>query len=112
MPEHVHLLVGEPQRATLGVPLQVVKQQSSKRLTPVGESQFWQRRYYDFNVFTEAKVIEKFKYMHQNPVQRGLTNGPEDWQWSSFCHYATGNPGTVEIESEWTAYRRDLKPRT
>jgi putative transposase len=70
---------------------------------PVAETQFWQRRYYDFNVFTEAKVVEKLKYMHRNPVQRGLTSKPEDWLWSSFCHYATGNPGTVEIESEWTA---------
>ena len=31
---------------------------------------------------------------------------PEDWKWSSFGHYQTGIPGTVEIESEWTALRR------
>ena len=32
---------------------------------------------------------------------------PEGWQWSSFRHYATGTEGRVEIESEWTARKRD-----
>jgi putative transposase len=32
---------------------------------------------------------------------------PEDWPWSSFSHYATGEMGTVEIESEWTARTRE-----
>jgi hypothetical protein len=32
---------------------------------------------------------------------------PEDWEWSSFRHYATGCEGRVEIESEWTARRRE-----
>ena len=27
---------------------------------------------------------------------------PEDWEWSSFRHYASGVEGVVEIESEWT----------
>ncbi len=45
--------------------------------------------------------------MHRNPVQRGLVERPEDWRWSSFRHYATGCEGTVEIESEWTARRRE-----
>jgi putative transposase len=32
---------------------------------------------------------------------------PEQYPWSSYNHYATGNCGTVEIESEWTARRRE-----
>jgi putative transposase len=68
---------------------------------------FWQARYYDFNVFTERKHIEKLRYIHRNPVKRGLVERPEDWQWSSFRHYATGERGTVEIESIWTAALRE-----
>jgi putative transposase len=45
--------------------------------------------------------------MHRNPVRRGLAAKPEDWPWSSFRHYATGAEGTVEIESFWTAYKRE-----
>jgi len=68
--------------------------------------QFWQRRYYDFNVWSEEKRVEKLRYMHRNPVTRGLVTKPEDWLWSSYRHYATGQTGVVEIESQWTAFRR------
>jgi hypothetical protein len=32
---------------------------------------------------------------------------PEDWPWSSFNHWATGDAGRVEIESHWTWTRRE-----
>ena len=32
---------------------------------------------------------------------------PEDWLWRSFRHYLTGEDGIVEIESHWTAKRRE-----
>jgi hypothetical protein len=69
------------------------------------------RRYYDFVVPSEAKRIEKLRYMHRNPVQRGLAGDPSGWRWSSFRHYATDVPGTVEIESEWTAPWREQQVR-
>ena len=50
--------------------------------------------------------MEKLRYMHRNPVVRGLVKKPEDWPWSSFRHYATGQRGVVEIESQWTAFER------
>ena len=57
----------------------------------------WQRRFYDFNVWTEAKWIEKLRYIHRNPVTRGLVEQPEQWQWSSFCSYAFGDAGPVKV---------------
>jgi putative transposase len=111
MPEHVHLLVGEPERASLAIILQVLKQRTSRELKERGEAQFWQRRYYDFNVWSEDKCIEKLRYMHRNPVMRGLVAKPQDWPWSSFQHCATGQIGTVEIESKWTAQRREEKQK-
>jgi len=106
MPEHVHLLVSEPERATLARALQALKQSVARRLIGTGEH-FWQARYYDFNVWTKKKRIEKLRYMHRNPVKRGLVDKPEDWAWSSFRHYLTGEEGVVEIESEWTARKRE-----
>ena len=111
MPEHLHLLTSEPSVSSLAVALQVLKQQTSRKLKSAETSQFWQRRYYDFNVYSGAKTIEKLKYMHRNPVRRGLVAKPEDWPWSSFRHYTTGNPGTVEIETEWTAQARESKAK-
>jgi putative transposase len=109
MPEHVHMLVGEPNGVSLSVIMQVLKQETSKRLNKPGDRQFWQSRYYDFNVWSEAKTREKLRYIHRNPVRRGLVRKPEDWPWSSFRHYATGEVGVVEIESQWTARRREIR---
>ena len=103
MPEHVHLLVSEPRRGTLASVVQALKLSVSLRRP---ERPFWQARYYDFNVHSEEKRVEKLRYMHRNPVVRGLCAEPEEWKWSSFGHYATGVEGTVEIESSWTASRR------
>jgi REP-associated tyrosine transposase len=110
MPEHVHVLVSEPQRATLAVVLKSLKQGVSRRL--IGDAEhFWQKRYYDFNIRNYRQFVEKLKYIHRNPVKRGLCERPEDWEWSSFRHYATGCEGRVEIESEWTARKRERAAR-
>lgn len=106
MPEHVHLLLGEPERETLADALKSLKQGVSRRLIGPAEH-FWQKRYYDFNVRNEAQFVEKLRYIHRNPVKRELCARPEGWEWSSFLHYATGQEGRVEIESEWTARRRE-----
>jgi putative transposase len=106
MPEHIHLLLSEPERDTLADAIKSLKQGVSRRL--IGEAEhFWQKRYYDFNVRTHDKFVEKLRYIHRNPVKRDLCEAPEDWAWSSFLHYATGVEGRVEIESEWTARKRE-----
>jgi putative transposase len=121
MPEHFHLLIGEPEVDTPSIVMQVLKQrfghQVLKELRQLNfESEattVWQRRFYDFNVWTREQRIEKLRYIHRNPVKRGLVGKPEDWTWSSFRHYALAEVGPVEIESRWTVERRNgrvLKP--
>jgi putative transposase len=120
MPEHVHLLVSEPERGKLSTALQMLKQNVSRELkerprpeypknggTRAGRPPFWLERYYDFNVWSNEKFTEKVRYIHRNPVHRGLVARPEDWVWSSFRHYATGSESVVEIESQWTARKRE-----
>lgn len=106
MPEHIHLLVSEPERNTLADALKSLKQGVARRL--IGDAEhFWQKRYYDFNVRNHEQFVEKLHYIHSNPVKRGLCELAEDWPWSSFLHHATGCEGRVEIESEWTARKRE-----
>ena len=50
-------------------------------------AKIWQKRFYDFNVWTEQKHVEKLRYIHRNPVKRGLVEKPEQWKWSSFRAY-------------------------
>ncbi|HEX8927171.1 MAG TPA: hypothetical protein VF786_15330, partial [Terriglobales bacterium] len=94
-------------RETLARALQSLKQSVSRTLALRGEEPFWNARYYDFNVHSQKKRVEKLRYMHRNPVKRGLCGRPGDWAWSIFQNYATGIEGVVEIESEWTARERE-----
>jgi putative transposase len=113
MPEHIHLLVSEPQRETLSTAIQALKlgfvrslvgdgiptsrKRSEKRGTPMTPNRFWQARFYDFKVWTEKKRIEKLRYIHRNPVTRGRVAKPEQWPWSSFRWYLMGEEGPVKI---------------
>ncbi len=67
MPEHVHLLVSEPECGTLAQALQSLKQGVARRLALRAEESFWQARYYDFNVWSERKFIEKLRYIQSQP---------------------------------------------
>jgi putative transposase len=99
MPEHVHLLLTEPTQSSLAGAIQALKI-SVSRLSR--ERPFWQARYYDFNVFTGRKRIEKLRYIHRNPVARGLVSAPEDWPWSSYRYYLEGEVGRVTLETWWS----------
>jgi putative transposase len=107
MPEHVHLLISEPERGKLLVVMQMLKQITSRKLRPVEFPHFWQVRYYDFPVWSEEKYAEKLSYIHSNPVGRGLVHRPEDWKRSSFRQWAEGMVGPVEVECPATARRRE-----
>jgi putative transposase len=61
---------------------------------------FWQARFYDFNVYTRRKKIEKLHYMHANPVVRGLVNHPKDWPWSSWAYFYARDTARIRIDLE------------
>jgi REP-associated tyrosine transposase len=119
MPEHVHLLLCEPPQGTPSTVLHKLKlrvarkMRKRRRSVPLGQMRlpfeesgeplraFWQARFYDFNVYSERKKIEKLNYMHGNPVLRGLVKHPKDWPWSSWAFYAKGEAGLVKIDPVW-----------
>ena len=119
MPEHVHLLLSEPEKRTLADAVHFLKLSFTKRLRSQVSAQktganlghgssgsFWQRRYYDRNVRDHREFVAALKYIHRNPVKRGLVEKPEDWPWSSYRHYALDEPGIVTVESPWAVYKR------
>jgi len=90
MPEHLHLLLSEPQRETLSTVVQALKllfPGLAKAAGPGVPSSASGNPDSDFNVWTELKRVEKLRYMHRNPVKRGLVASPEQWEWSSFRWY-------------------------
>ena len=110
MPEHIHLLLTEPKKVKLSVTMQVLKQRvsllsrrkkSNSNQVPLWNVEapiaFWQPRYHDFNIYSKRKHIEKLRYIHRNPVKRGLVTSPELWRWSSYRSYCFGEPGPVKV---------------
>jgi hypothetical protein len=61
------------------------------------EGQVWQRRFYDFVVWSADKRVEKLNYIHQNPVKRGSVLEPEQRAWSSSRHYTYDERGVVLV---------------
>ncbi|MGA2459102.1 MAG: transposase [Terriglobales bacterium] len=118
MPEHFHLLMTEPEVGDPSVVMKVLKERFTRKLRTEGApliasfamsgfwrpepAPIWQKRFYDFNVWTEDKHIEKLRYMHRNPVKRGLVDRPEQWEWSSFRSYLSRETGPVRVKfQEW-----------
>ncbi|HEX8816106.1 MAG TPA: transposase [Terriglobales bacterium] len=116
MPEHIHLLLPEPEVGSPATVMQVLKQRTAHALLPkrkrkhprqcelFGEQlhrAFWQPRFYDFNVWSEQKRLEKLRYMHENPAKRGLVRRPEQWRWSNYRHYFIGESGPVKVNVGW-----------
>jgi len=105
MPEHVHLLIGEPKQGTPSTVLQKLKLRVARKMRnrkkpanarqfvlPFAETlealpSFWQPRFHDFNVYSQWKRQQKLNYIHENPVKRGLVSHPRDWSWSSWRFY-------------------------
>ena len=123
MPEHIHLLISEPQEKDPSTMMQALKlgfarrvlAETKRKRNPAQSALFehapqhiWQKRFYDFNIWTNRKRIEKLRYMNRNPVKRGLVASPELWKWSSFRAYALGEPGPVKV-NDWKVLKMKIR---
>jgi putative transposase len=120
MPEHVHLLLSEPERGNPSTVMQAIKQGFARRIwgrlrSKVAtersgggdcEEHIWQRRFYDFVLWSAQKRQEKLHYIHQNPVERGFVDEPERWRWSSARYYLLGECGPVLVNERVEARMR------
>lgn len=93
MPEHVHLLISEPEIGTVADAIHHFKLSSSKsvkaRVNELhSQEALWQKRYYDRNLRDYREFQVKLRYTHRNPVKRGLCTKPEGLaleQFPSLC---------------------------
>jgi putative transposase len=110
MPEHVHAIVWFPVVGQLSQFVHGWKRKSSFHTRNwyrceaahycegFGEGeQFWQPKYYSFELFDEAKLLEKLEYIHNNPIRRGLAARTTDWKWSSARWYEWRKPVGIPI---------------
>jgi len=113
MPEHFHLLVWPSERADPSQIMQRLKGRTARSILKTlrqerrhawcsrmlerftlpssvhdeANCRVWQRRFYDMNIWSRKKQLEKLDYMHNNPVARRLVGSPGDWAWSSWRFY-------------------------
>ena len=59
----------------------------------------------------QRKPLEKLRYIHENPVKRGLVEKPQDRRWSSFRRYSKvwwrlSRNGQRKSEGAWGSIRQ------
>lgn len=102
MPEHVHLLILPPVGCPVGKVLGEVKANHSRKFFELSKpghgTSFWLKRCYDHNCRSRESVEAKVRYIHFNPVVRGLVREPGQWYWSSYRAYAGTGGGPIPVD--------------
>ncbi len=58
--------------------------------------QFWQRGGgYDRSLWSPDKIRQTVGYIHRNPVRSGLVQNPDEYMWSSFNEWESGNHNII-----------------
>jgi putative transposase len=52
--------------------------------------QIWERNALSVDLWSEKVLIQKLRYIHENPVRAGLCKYPEEYKYSSALLYKTG----------------------
>jgi putative transposase len=120
MPEHVHLVI-YPKREDYSISriLLAIKQPVSRKaihylkshepqgleLMATGQQSrpyhFWQKGGgYDRNITRVETLIETMRYIHHNPVRRGLVATAEQWRFSSAGQWEGRGPGPLTIDRD------------
>lgn len=111
MPEHAHFLLASGQCQFISRAVGCLKWYASIQLLAalrekgMREKALWQPRYYDFNVFTKEKLLEKLNYCHLNPIRRGLVNSPGEWVHSSYRNYENNDDSVFRVDRWWDYWK-------
>lgn len=57
----------------------------------------WQKCFYDFNIYTQEKYLEKLNYIHNNQYKDTRIQDPDAYPYSSMKFLETGN-GALKID--------------
>jgi putative transposase len=85
MPDHVHFVLGLSPRETVSRVMELIKGRFAHRWNrrTGGKGSVWQSRFNERALRTDDALRSAIDYVHMNPVEAGLVERPEDYQWSS-----------------------------
>ncbi len=125
MPNHVHFILSSTPETNIGNIMRDFKKFTSKRIIEAIENnqqesrkkwilnmfsyagnnnksnevyQFWQQEYHPIALDTQEKLIQRLKYLHENPVRAGIVWLPQDYKYSSAIDYYCDKPGILPID--------------
>jgi putative transposase len=118
MPNHVHLVIHPRQEQySIAQVLRSIKQPVSRRaleylrrnnpdglrLLATGHHdepyRFWQKGGgYDRNITKVETLLESVRYIHNNPVRKGLAQTADEWHYSSAADWQNAGSGPIPID--------------
>ncbi|MFQ5491891.1 MAG: transposase [Phycisphaerae bacterium] len=63
-----------------------------------GELGFWKPGFHPKAIWSRDVFDQKLRYLHQNPVRKGLLQSPDEWWYSSAGYYADRTPTCLEMD--------------
>ncbi|MDH7515186.1 MAG: DUF1156 domain-containing protein, partial [Bacteroidota bacterium] len=114
MPDHAHVILRPNQTRSgtdirLGKLLQSIKGFSAREINKMRRKRgaLWQEESFDRIIRDEEELLEKWKYIRQNPIKQGLCEKPEEYPflWESFESLEFGNaqPGKAVLPEKTPA---------
>ena len=121
MPSHFHwILKVEPKKGTISAIMRDIKKYSAwdileylqKCKSPLlfhfmstkakkQKRQLWMHRFDDKVIRNQKMLWTKIKYIHNNPVEEGLINKPEEYKYSSSRNYILNDQSVLYVEKSW-----------
>ena len=100
MPDHVHLVVTPREDGNVSQVMYSLKLHTARQIGALLGSQggIWQARFYERALRTRKDVEGALAYVHDNPVNAGLVETSEGYNWSSCRAYVLGEPTPIEID--------------
>ena len=59
--------------------------------------QLWVQDNHPILLANEAMLLQRLRYIHNNPVEAGFVVDPAHWKWSSAYDYTTRKSGIIEL---------------
>lgn len=85
MPDHLHLFCA-PRDLKITLEAWVKYWKSQFRRTHLSEPWDWQRDFWDTRMRSSEHYSEKWLYVQENPVRKGLVQRMEDWPYKGRVH--------------------------
>ena len=84
IPDHIHLII-IPEDKSISECLKSIKGFSSRQINEIHNRKgaIWQSGFYDYILDSDNKVLNRIKYIEENPLRKGIVHNSEDYKYSS-----------------------------